>query len=182
MLERLLFGALVKINDKLELVPDLAESWEASTDAKTYTFHLHENITFSDGTPLTAEDVLFTFERAIDKRTGSYWFGRFLGIDGAAAYADQQAETVTGLEVLDEHTFRITLANPNSAFLTTLADFSGLGILPKHVLQDVAPDQLRAHSFSLAPTVGAGAYTFVANVGGSVCLNYSGMTVIFVAR
>ena len=159
--ERLIFGTLVKMSDKLVPTGDLAETIDVSDDATVFTFHLRENAMFNDGTPLTAEDVMFTFERALDARTGSFWTGRLQGIKGAAEYGDQSAETVEGLEAVDDHTFRITLSGPDSAFLAILADFSGLGILPKHVLADVAPDQLMAHDFSLNPTTGAGAYTFV---------------------
>jgi ABC-type transport system substrate-binding protein len=159
--ERLMFGALVKMNDVLEPVPDLASSVEASDDAAVYTFTLRENIMFSDGEQLTAEDVIFTLERAIDARTGSYWLGRLNGIDGALEYSDQSADSITGLAAPDDYTVEITLAEPNAAFLINLCNFSGLGILPKHVLEDVSPDQMREHPFSLAPTVSAGAFKFV---------------------
>ena len=160
-IERLMFGALVKMNDVLEPVPDMAATIEASEDAATYTFSLHENVTFSDGEPLTAEDVIFTFERAVDERTGSYWLGRLNGIAGALEYSTQAADTVSGLAMPDDYTVEITLAEPDSAFLVTLCNFSGFGILPQHVLGDVAPDQLREHPFSLSPTVSAGAFKFV---------------------
>src|SRR4051812_18737716 len=55
--ERLMFGALVRVNDKIEAVPDLAEKIDVSPDAKTYTFHLKKGITFTDGKPLTSSDV-----------------------------------------------------------------------------------------------------------------------------
>ena len=159
--ERLMFGALVKMNDKLEPVPDLAESVEVSDDASVYTFRLHPNITFSDGQPLTARDVVFTIERAVDARSGSIWRGRLLGIAGAEAYGDQQAETISGLATPDDQTVQVTLAAPDAAFLVNLCNFSGLGILPAHVLEGVAPDQLQAHPFSLDPNVTAGAFRFV---------------------
>ena len=90
--ERLMFGALVRVNDKLEAVPDLAEKVDVSPDAKTYTFTLKKGITFSDGKPLTSKDVRFTFERAVDKRAATYWRGRLLDIQGATEYGDQQAD------------------------------------------------------------------------------------------
>lgn len=165
--ERLIFGALLKMSDKLEPTPDLAKSWDISSDATTYTFHLNEGIKWSDGQPLTSADVVFTFERAIDKRTGSLWAGRLAGIAGAAEYAAQKANTVSGLQAPDATTFQVKLTQPNGAFLATLGNFSGLGILPKHILEKVPPDQLKAHPFSSqAPTVGAGAYTFVKYVSG----------------
>jgi peptide/nickel transport system substrate-binding protein len=158
--ERLMFGALLKLSDKFEIVPDLAETIESSTDALTYTFTLKEGLVFNDGQPLTVADVIFTFERAVDSRTGSLWRSRLLAIAGAAEFGEQQADSISGLEALDDRTLRVTLAEPNAVFLATLGGFSGLGILPKHILETVPPDQMKPNSFSLAPTVSAGAFEF----------------------
>ncbi|HWV35865.1 MAG TPA: ABC transporter substrate-binding protein [Thermomicrobiales bacterium] len=159
--ERAILGSLVRMSDKLEPTGDLAEKIDVSDDATVYTFHLQPKATFNDGTPLTSADVIFTFERALDKRVGSIWTGRLQGIKGAAEYGDQRADTVEGLSAPDDHTVVFTLSHPDAAFLAILADFCGLGILPKHILGDVAPDQLVNDKFNLAPTVGAGAYKFV---------------------
>ncbi|MCC7371484.1 MAG: ABC transporter substrate-binding protein [Chloroflexi bacterium] len=159
--ERLMFGALVRINDKLEAVPDLAEKIDVSPDAKTYTFTLKKGITFSDGKPLTAQDVKFTLERAIDKRAATYWRGRLVDIEGATEYGDTKMDGVSGVQAPDDSTIKITLRKADSTFLLTLGDFSGLSILPAHVLKDVAPDQLQKHPFSLNPNVSAGAFQFV---------------------
>ena len=134
---------------------------DINDDATEFVFNLRKEAMFNDGKPLTAADVMFTFERALDGRTGSFWTGRLQGIKGAPEFGDQSADAVEGLEIVDDHTFKITLSNPDAAFLPILADFSGLGILPKHILEDVAPDQLQGHNFSLNPTVGAGPYSFV---------------------
>lgn len=158
--ERLIYGALVKMSDKLVPTPDLAETIDVSPDAKTYTFHLHKNITFTDGQPLTAKDVVFTIERAVDKRSASFWRGRLLGIAGAEEYGDQKADSISGLQTPDDDTVVMTMAKPDAAFLVNLCNFSGLGILPQHVLKDVPPDQLQKHPFSLNPTVTAGAFKF----------------------
>ena len=159
--ERLMFGSLVKMSDKLVPTPDLAEKIDVSPDATTYTFHLQHGITFNDGQPLTSSDVVFTFERAVDKRTGSVWAGRLSGIAGASEYADQKSNSMSGLEAPDDTTVKITLADPDAAFLPNLCSFSGLGILPEHVLKDVAPDQMAKNDFALNPTVTAGAFQFV---------------------
>lgn len=159
--ERAIFGALITISNTLVPTLDLAESVDVSPDNTVYTFTLREGVTFNDGAPLTSADVVFTFERALDLRVGSVWNGRLQGIQGAAEYGDQRADTVAGLEAPDERTIRITMTGPDSAFMPILADFSGLGILPKHVLGDVPPEQLVDHPFNLAPTVGAGPFSFV---------------------
>ncbi|HLZ32092.1 MAG TPA: ABC transporter substrate-binding protein, partial [Chloroflexota bacterium] len=71
------------------------------------------------------------------------------------------AQTISGLETPDDYTVKITLRHPDSTFLLTLGDFSGLSILPEHTLKDVAPDQLQPHPYSLNPNVSAGAFQFV---------------------
>ncbi|MDQ2786620.1 MAG: ABC transporter substrate-binding protein [Chloroflexota bacterium] len=158
-IEQLLFGALVKVNDKLESVPDIAQTIDVSPDVRTYTFHL-KKLAWTDGQPLTAQDVVFTIERAVDKRTGSYWRGRLLQIAGAAEYGDQKAATITGLETPDDQTVKMTLKTPDATWLSTIGDFAGMGIIPQHILKDVPPDQLQKHPFSLNPTVTAGIFTF----------------------
>jgi peptide/nickel transport system substrate-binding protein len=159
--ERLMFGTLVKMSGDLVPTPDLAESIDVSDDATVYTFNLRQDITFTDGEPLTAEDVIFTLQTALDPAAASVWRGRLLGITGAEEFGDGGADSVSGLTAPDEHTVEITLAAPDSAFLPVFCGFAGLGILPQHVLADVAPDQMQADAFSLAPTVSAGAYQFV---------------------
>jgi ABC-type transport system substrate-binding protein len=158
-IERLIFGALVKMNDKLEPVMDLAEKVEASPDATVYTFTLREGLVFNDGTPLTSRDVAFSIEVAVDKRTGSLWRGRFLAISGAEAFGDQQAETISGIATPDERTVAITLDAPDASFLITLCDYSGFAILPEHIHKDVAPEAW-ANILFMEPSVGAGAYNF----------------------
>lgn len=160
VVEQLVFGSLVKVNATLDAVPDIAEEIEVSADATTYTFKLRQNLTFTDGQPFTSKDVVFTFERAIDARTGSYWQGRLMSIEGAPEFSDQRADTITGLEAPDDFTIVMRLSSPDSTWLLTLGDFAGFGILPAHVLEEIAPDQLQQHSFSLAPTVSAGVFKF----------------------
>jgi len=158
--ERAMFGALVKMSGDLVPTPDLCESIDAAPDGTVYTFKLKSGLSFNDGTPLTSADVIFTLERAINPGTGSIWKGRLSGVKGAADYDGTSGE-VEGLKAIDDSTVEVTLAAPDGAFLVNLCGFSGLGILPKHVLGDVVPDALKENPFSLAPTVTAGGYAFV---------------------
>jgi peptide/nickel transport system substrate-binding protein len=158
--ERQLFGALVRMTDKLEAIPDLAEKIDVSPDAKVYTFTLKKGLTFSDGHPLTAQDVVFTYQRAVDKRTGSYWRSRLLALQGATEYGDQKADHITGLETPDDYTIKMTLISPDATWPITIGDFAGLGILPKHILESTPPDQMAKAPFAFAPTPSAGAFIF----------------------
>src|SRR6516164_6839319 len=65
------FSRLTAQDTKLQVLPDLATSWESSDDLKTWTFHLRKGVKFHDGKPFDADDVVFTFKRIQDKEVGS---------------------------------------------------------------------------------------------------------------
>ena len=113
---QLIFSCLVQHGYDLQIVPDLAKSWETPDD-KTYVFHLRPDVTFHDGTPLTADDVKFTFEHLMDPETGS-------------PYAMTFKDKIKGIEVVDAHTIRFDLTQPIASFLPSLV----IPILPKHVI------------------------------------------------
>jgi oligopeptide transport system substrate-binding protein len=68
---QMLYTGLVQLNDKLQVEPQLASSWDVSSDGLTYTFHLRHNLKFSDGTPLTSTDVAYSIDRALQPATKS---------------------------------------------------------------------------------------------------------------
>ncbi len=134
----LIFNGLVKYDRDLNLVGDLAESWEVSEDGLTITFHLREGITWHDGTPFTADDVLYTYQVTIDPKTPTAYAGDFL--------------KVTTAKVLDPHTFRVTYDKP---FAPALSSW-GASILPRHLLEgkDITKSPLTRRP------VGTGPYMF----------------------
>ena len=116
-----LFSGLVTLDQDLEVVPDLAARWDLSEDGRTYTFHLRPDATFQDGRALTAEDVAYSIERACSPETGSPVAGSYLDdIVGATARTRGEAEFVTGVVVVDDHTLRITVDAPKAYFLAKL--------------------------------------------------------------
>nr|MBC7245394.1 peptide ABC transporter substrate-binding protein [Chloroflexota bacterium] len=116
-----IFGGLVTLNEKLEVIPDLAKRWEISEDGKTYTFFLQEGARFHNGRPVTAADFKYSLERACDPRTGSTVAEVYLGdIVGAKEKLAGQANEIRGVEVLDERTLRITIDAPKAYFLAKL--------------------------------------------------------------
>ncbi|MFO8101140.1 MAG: peptide ABC transporter substrate-binding protein [Dehalococcoidia bacterium] len=116
-----IFSGLVTLNQDLEIVPDLAESWETSEDGTAYTFHLREDAEFHDGKPVTAGDFKYSIERACDPETASQVAGSYLDdIVGARAKLAGIAEEVEGVEVVDEHTLRIRIDAPKAHFLSKL--------------------------------------------------------------
>ena len=103
------------------LVPGLAEKWDVSEDGLTYTFHLRQGVKFHDGAVLTADDVVYTFDRMLNPATKALNTDILTFIAGAEDRLDGTADSVSGLKALDDHTVQITLAQPYAAFLALLA-------------------------------------------------------------
>ena len=116
-----IFGGLVTLGLDLKVVPDLAERWDVSDDGRVYTFHLRKDAKFHDGKPVTAEDVRWSLERVADPNTLSPVAEQYLSdIVGVSAKLDGQESSISGLQVVDQHTIRITIDEPKSYFLAKL--------------------------------------------------------------
>jgi len=118
---RLTYGQLVRINRATwEVEPWLAESWTSSTDGLRYTLKLRPDVSFSDGHPFTAEDVVFSFAAVYDEKTASP-ISETLRVGGKPLRADAP----------DPHTVVVTFPSPFGPGLRVL---DNLWILPKHLL------------------------------------------------
>lgn len=155
----LVFNELVgKEDDSQTLRPELAVDWEASPDATEFTFTLAEDVLWHDGTPFTAHDVAWTAAWTV---TNLETFGAFAPvwplIEGADAVADGYADTLSGLEVIDDQTIRIRLSDPNAEFLAELSEPPNT-IMPQHLLADETADSIRQSEFVTSSPVGTGPY------------------------
>jgi oligopeptide transport system substrate-binding protein len=118
---KLVFSGLVSFDPHLNLTPELAESWDTSPDGTVYTFHLRENARFHDGRPVTAQDVIYSWERAASPALQSDTALTYLGdIAGMREMNAGQAEHITGLEALDARTLQVTIDAPKPYFLLKL--------------------------------------------------------------
>jgi oligopeptide transport system substrate-binding protein len=118
--DKLIFSGLVALNLQMQIIPDLAETWSV-TDGVTYTFTLRANARFHNGRPLTAADVAYSWERAADPETDSDTVLTYLGdIVGVREKHAGQADTISGLKVIDEHTLQVTIDQPKPYFLLKL--------------------------------------------------------------
>jgi oligopeptide transport system substrate-binding protein len=118
-----IFSGLVRLDHELNIVPDIAESLpEKSPDGKTYTFYLQQGVKFHDGTEVKAADFKYSWERACDPNTESDTAATYLGdIVGAQDMLAGEAEEISGVEVIDDYTLRVTIDAPKAYFLSKLS-------------------------------------------------------------
>ena len=115
------FGGLVTIDKDLNVVPDLAESWDVSSDGTVYTFRLRRNATFHDGKPVTAEDVRWSLERVTSPLTESPNVDQYLGdIVGVEAKLAGDSSEIAGVRVINDRTIEITIDQSKTFFLAKL--------------------------------------------------------------
>ncbi|MBI3083278.1 MAG: peptide-binding protein [Candidatus Omnitrophica bacterium] len=135
----LLFNGLLKYNERLEIVGDLAESWAVSDDGLTLTFVLRPNVRWHDGAPVSAADVRFTYEKLVDPSVHTPYSSGY--------------ELVKSVELVDERTVRISYREP---FAPALESWM-MGLIPKHLLEQ---EDLNTTKFLRHP-IGHGPYRFV---------------------
>lgn len=119
--DKLIFSGLVSLDPHLNLTPDLAETWEVSDDGMVYIFHIRENAKFHNGREVTAQDVVYSWERAASPEIESDTVLTYLGdIIGVRERVAGQAESISGLKVIDEKTLQVTIDAPKPYFLLKL--------------------------------------------------------------
>jgi peptide/nickel transport system substrate-binding protein len=138
---QLVYSGLMKYSDNGELINDLASGWKANEERTEYTITLKDNLLFHDGTPLTVEDVLFTVNTLKNSRYNSPLYPNWTGIEARTEGKNQ---------------IIFSLKKPFTPFLHNLT----FGILPKHIWQDVGPEDFQLSEFNKAP-IGSGPYQFL---------------------
>jgi len=116
-----IYSGLVRLDEELATVPDIAASWEVSPDRLTYTFHLRDDVVFHDGRAVTAEDFKYSWERACNPATASGVAGTYLGdIAGARDVIEGRAAEISGVRVVNDATLEVTIDAPKVYFLSKL--------------------------------------------------------------
>ena len=116
-----IFGGLVSFDTDLNLVPDLAESFEISSDSLTYTFVIRDTAVFHNGKPVTAADIKWSLERAANPDTASPVAETYLGdIIGVEEVLDGMTDQISGVTVVDDRTIQIKIDSPKAFFLQKL--------------------------------------------------------------
>ncbi len=134
----MIFNGLVKYDKDLNLVGDLAKSWQVKENGLVIIFNLRKNVKWHDGVPFTADDVEFTYKALINPQVRTPYSGDF--------------QKVRSLEVIDPFTIKVTYKESFSPGLSSW----GMNIMPKHILED---EDLNNTSFARKP-IGTGPYKF----------------------
>ena len=125
--------------------PLLAESWDVEDGGKAYVFHLREGVTWHDGEPFTADDVIFSFNIFANPAVGSTYAAKLSDVLGYDELQAGSATELAGVTKIDDLTVRVELKSPSPLWVE-LQQIS-ISILPNHILGGVAPDQLRTHEY-----------------------------------
>ena len=136
----LVYSGLFRYSTTGKLMPDLASGYTVSTDQKTYTISLRQDVRWSDGEKFNANDVLLTFETIQNAEVGSPLYSAFQGVT---------------VEKLDDFRVKFSLKEPFAPFLNTLTT----GIIAEHIWGDIAPANMRLAKNNLQP-VGTGPWKF----------------------
>ncbi|MFT4122811.1 MAG: ABC transporter substrate-binding protein [Microbacteriaceae bacterium] len=143
------FDTLVEPDENLEMQPALATSWDLSDDQLVWTFHLREGVTFQDGTPFTADDVVYSYDRIIDEELTNSW--RF--------------STVTAVTAVDDSTVTITVSAPTPNLLSSIGGFKGMAIVEKANVDsgEIATNPIGTGPFAFSSYTPGDSITLTAN-------------------
>ncbi len=150
MIKSLFDGLMDYAPGTTELIPDLAESYEISADGTVFTFKLRPGVKFHNGRALTAADIKYSIERAVNPATQSPGQGFFASIAGFDEMAGGSAGELSGIATPDDHTVVITLSRPDATFLHVMAINFSFAV-PKEAIDEYGAD------FATHP-VGTGAF------------------------
>lgn len=121
---------LVGLDHDLNVIPGVAHSWDVSDDRETYTFHLRPEAKWSDGSPLTAHDFVWSWRRILNPKLGAPYAYLLYVIENAEPYhkGDITDPEAIGVTAIDDHTLEVTLESPTPYFLSLQIHFTYLPV------------------------------------------------------
>lgn len=143
-----LFLGLTDFDDEtMEVVPELATDWEVSEDGLIWTFHMRDDVIWTDGTAVTAHQVEYSVKRTLDPATGSSYAYVLWIIEGAEAFNDDKGGTADGVGVkaLDNYTVQFTLTQP-AGYFPAIAGMWIACPLPQAVVEEYGDTWINAEN------------------------------------
>ena len=154
-----LFAGLVDFDQQNNPIPGMAESWNISANGKTYTFHLRDNLKFSDGSRITANDFIYTYRRVVDPKTASGHNYLLAGVvNGNKIIKGELPPTSLGISAPDAKTVVIQLDHPDANFLNYLT-LGTVGVVSQKTISKYASAWTQAQNM-----VTSGAYVLSEHV------------------
>ena len=126
-------------------IPGLASAWDVSPDGRRYTFHLRTNAAFSTGQPITADDVVWSWRRAVNPLTAADYSGFFYYVKGGEALATGTSTNLEslGVRAKDRHTVEVDLVNP-TPFFPDLCGMRIMSVVPREAIEKYGDQWVRA--------------------------------------
>lgn len=141
----LIFSGLVRLDANLEVQPDGASGWKVSDDGKVYTFTIRDGLKFGDGSAVTANDFVYSINRALSPEVGAFAASSHFGhIVGAQDVVDGKAKTASGVKAIDDKTLEVTLDAPIAYFLALLT-YADTFVVPQKLVEGGANWQESAY-------------------------------------
>jgi oligopeptide transport system substrate-binding protein len=135
-----LFSGLLELTPEIEVLPDVAQTWEISADGRQYRFHLRDDVYWSDGVPVTAGDFEYAWKRALDPGMQAPYANSLYDIRGARAFHQGEVRNPAsvGVRALDPITLLVELERPTGHFLQLLGQCLTYPV-PRHVVEAHGP-------------------------------------------
>ena len=134
-----IFNGLVKLDENLNVIPDIAESWEVLDKGTTYIFHLRKHVNYTNNREVISADFKYSFKRILSpsgKSPNTWILDKILG---AKDFMQGRVPDIAGIEILDRYTLKIRLEQPFSPFLHLLT-MTAAYVLPKEVVERLGAD------------------------------------------
>lgn len=134
-----IFNGLVRLDERLNIVPDIASSWSLSKDQRTFTFHIRNDVRFSNGRKVTAGDFRYSFERVLTPGTRAPHTWVLDKLEGADEFLSGRAGSVSGICIGNDNTLSLRLKKPFGPFLSLLAMTTAYAV-PKEEVERFGQD------------------------------------------
>ena len=160
----IIYDSLLRYDENLDAAPAMAESYNYDEETKTLTFTLRDGLKWHDGEPVTTEDVAFTFTTLADP---DYTGGKYSTVEkilGASAYHEGTADSVEGIQIVDDKTINIVFEETYAPVVYKIG--CDTGIIAEHIWGEIPVGEWANQSELIANPVGCGPYVFYESVPG----------------